>query len=70
MIDQVGFGVAIASSIQFVENFPERAYKSDLITIMRVDKREGNLYSLCAFAKIKEKTCFIKCFVIYGTHFR
>ncbi|KAM7527043.1 hypothetical protein LguiB_030453 [Lonicera macranthoides] len=41
MIDQVGFGVAIASSIQFVENFPERAYKSDLITIMRVDKREG-----------------------------
>ncbi|KAL5713117.1 hypothetical protein ACHQM5_015225 [Ranunculus cassubicifolius] len=41
MIDLVGFGVAIATGIQFVENFPERSYKSMLIPIMQEDKRAG-----------------------------
>ncbi|XP_077218571.1 glyoxysomal fatty acid beta-oxidation multifunctional protein MFP-a-like [Tasmannia lanceolata] len=41
MIDLVGFGVAMATGIQFVENFPERIYKSPLISIMAEDKRTG-----------------------------
>ncbi|KAI8012326.1 hypothetical protein LOK49_LG06G03391 [Camellia lanceoleosa] len=39
--DLVGFGVAIATGTQFVENFPERTYKSMLIPIMQEDKRAG-----------------------------
>lgn len=41
MIDLVGFGVAIASGMQYVENFPERSHKSMLISIMQEDKRAG-----------------------------
>ncbi|XP_058077096.1 peroxisomal fatty acid beta-oxidation multifunctional protein MFP2-like [Magnolia sinica] len=40
-VDLVGFGVAIATAIQFIENFPERCYKSVLIPIMFEDKRAG-----------------------------
>ncbi|KAF8369362.1 hypothetical protein HHK36_012379 [Tetracentron sinense] len=41
MVDLVGFGVAIATGIQFVENFPERSYKSMLIPMMQEDQRAG-----------------------------
>ncbi|XP_039020728.1 peroxisomal fatty acid beta-oxidation multifunctional protein MFP2-like [Hibiscus syriacus] len=41
LADLVGFGVAIATGSQFVENFPERTYKSMLIPIMQEDKRAG-----------------------------
>ncbi|GMI80114.1 MULTIFUNCTIONAL PROTEIN 2, multifunctional protein 2 [Hibiscus trionum] len=39
--DMVGFGVVIASGMQFIENFPERSYKSMLVPIMQEDKRSG-----------------------------
>ncbi|XP_058212487.1 glyoxysomal fatty acid beta-oxidation multifunctional protein MFP-a-like isoform X2 [Rhododendron vialii] len=41
LCDLVGFGVAIATGSQFVENFPERTYKSMLIPLMQEDKRAG-----------------------------
>ncbi|XP_022722446.1 peroxisomal fatty acid beta-oxidation multifunctional protein MFP2-like [Durio zibethinus] len=41
LADLVGFGVAIATGMQFIENFPERTYKSMLIPIMQEDKRAG-----------------------------
>ncbi|KAK8619631.1 hypothetical protein V6N13_135913 [Hibiscus sabdariffa] len=41
LADLVGFGVAIATGTQFVQNFPERTYKSMLIPIMQEDKRAG-----------------------------
>ncbi|KAK3020862.1 hypothetical protein RJ639_045544, partial [Escallonia herrerae] len=41
MVDLVGFGVAIATGIQFLENFPDRTYKSNLISVMKEDKRGG-----------------------------
>lgn len=41
LVDLVGFGVAIATGGQFVQNFPERTYKSMLIPIMQEDKRAG-----------------------------
>ncbi|XP_042518036.1 peroxisomal fatty acid beta-oxidation multifunctional protein MFP2 [Macadamia integrifolia] len=41
LVDLVGFGVAIATGTQFVENFPERSYKSLLIPLMQEDKRLG-----------------------------
>ncbi|KAF5944690.1 hypothetical protein HYC85_018767 [Camellia sinensis] len=41
LCDLVGFGVAIATGTQFVENFPERTYKSMLIPNMQEDKRAG-----------------------------
>ncbi|GMP68702.1 hypothetical protein CsSME_00028236 [Camellia sinensis var. sinensis] len=44
LCDLVGFGVAIAAGTQFVENFPERTYKSMLIPIMQEDKRLMKLF--------------------------
>ncbi|XP_022741326.1 peroxisomal fatty acid beta-oxidation multifunctional protein MFP2-like [Durio zibethinus] len=41
LADLVGFGVGIATGMQFIENFPERTYKSMLIPIMQEDKRAG-----------------------------
>ncbi|XP_058077095.1 glyoxysomal fatty acid beta-oxidation multifunctional protein MFP-a-like isoform X3 [Magnolia sinica] len=41
MVDLVGFGVALATGMQFVENFPERCYRAALIPIMVEDKRAG-----------------------------
>ncbi|XAR57066.1 3-hydroxyacyl-CoA dehydrogenase [Bertholletia excelsa] len=41
LCDLVGFGVAIATGMQFVENFPERTYKSMLIPLLQEDKRLG-----------------------------
>ncbi|KAK3017975.1 hypothetical protein RJ639_002732, partial [Escallonia herrerae] len=41
LCDLVGFGVAVATGSQFVENFPERTYKSLLISLMQEDKRAG-----------------------------
>ena len=37
----VGFGVAIATATQFIENFPERTNKSMIIPLMQEDKRAG-----------------------------
>lgn len=39
--DLVGFGVAVATGMQYLENFPERCYKSMLMSIMLEDKRAG-----------------------------
>ncbi|KAH7844922.1 hypothetical protein Vadar_033231 [Vaccinium darrowii] len=41
LCDLVGFGVAIATGSQFVQNFPERTYKSMLIPLMQEDRRAG-----------------------------
>ncbi|GMN62390.1 hypothetical protein TIFTF001_031463 [Ficus carica] len=41
LADLVGFGVAIATGMQFVENFPERTIKSLLIPLMQEDGRAG-----------------------------
>ncbi|XP_057957697.1 glyoxysomal fatty acid beta-oxidation multifunctional protein MFP-a [Malania oleifera] len=41
LVDLVGFGVAIATGVQFIENFPERTYKSMLIPLLQEDKRAG-----------------------------
>ncbi|XP_068325962.1 glyoxysomal fatty acid beta-oxidation multifunctional protein MFP-a-like [Pyrus communis] len=41
LADLVGFGVAIATGVQFVVNFPERTYKSMLIPLMQEDGRAG-----------------------------
>ncbi|XP_027329967.1 peroxisomal fatty acid beta-oxidation multifunctional protein MFP2 isoform X1 [Abrus precatorius] len=41
LADLVGFGVAIATGMQFIENFPERTYKSMLIPLLQEDKRAG-----------------------------
>ncbi|KAI9122870.1 hypothetical protein K1719_005759 [Acacia pycnantha] len=41
LVDLVGFGVAVATGIQYVENFPERTYKSIIIPLMQEDKRAG-----------------------------
>ncbi|KAK2358291.1 peroxisomal fatty acid beta-oxidation multifunctional protein MFP2 [Trifolium repens] len=41
LCDLVGFGVAVATGSQFVQNFPERTYKSMLIPLLQEDKRAG-----------------------------
>lgn len=41
MTDLVGFGVALATGMQYLENFPELVYKSMLIPLMAEDKRTG-----------------------------
>ncbi|KAF4355653.1 hypothetical protein F8388_013070 [Cannabis sativa] len=41
LLDLVGFGVAIASGTQYIENFPERTYTSLLIPLMQDDGRQG-----------------------------
>ncbi|VAH14697.1 unnamed protein product [Triticum turgidum subsp. durum] len=41
MTDLVGFGVALATGMQFLENFPELVYKLMLIPLMVEDKRTG-----------------------------
>ncbi|KAL1320899.1 hypothetical protein HN51_065618 [Arachis hypogaea] len=41
LVDLVGFGVGVATAMQFIENFPERTYKSMLLPLMIEDKRAG-----------------------------
>ncbi|KAJ8766238.1 hypothetical protein K2173_022297 [Erythroxylum novogranatense] len=41
LADLVGFGVAVATALQYLENFPERTYKSLIIPLMQEDKRAG-----------------------------
>ncbi|XP_050217152.1 glyoxysomal fatty acid beta-oxidation multifunctional protein MFP-a [Mercurialis annua] len=41
LVDLVGFGVGVATGMQFIENFPERTYKSMLIPLLQEDKRTG-----------------------------
>ncbi|KAE8798680.1 Glyoxysomal fatty acid beta-oxidation multifunctional protein MFP-a [Hordeum vulgare] len=41
LADLVGFGVAVATGMQYLENFLDRVYKSMLIPIMMEDKRAG-----------------------------
>ncbi|PQQ00219.1 glyoxysomal fatty acid beta-oxidation multifunctional protein MFP-a [Prunus yedoensis var. nudiflora] len=41
LADLVGFGVAIATGAQFIENFPERTYTSMIIPLMQEDGRAG-----------------------------
>ncbi|KAL6607812.1 hypothetical protein ACP70R_040875 [Stipagrostis hirtigluma subsp. patula] len=41
LVDRVGFRVAVAAVMQFLENFPERVYKSMLVPLMIEDERTG-----------------------------
>lgn len=41
LADQVGFDVTIARDTKFVQNFPERTYKSILIPLLQEDNRAG-----------------------------
>ncbi|KAF8011152.1 hypothetical protein BT93_J1695 [Corymbia citriodora subsp. variegata] len=41
LADLVGFGVAIATGAQFIQNFPERTYISMLTPLLQEDKRLG-----------------------------
>lgn len=41
MIDLVGFGVAVATGMQYLQSFPDRCYKSVLVSLMLEDKRSG-----------------------------
>jgi len=41
LADLVGFGVAVATGMQYLENFPERVYKSMLLPLMIEDNRAG-----------------------------
>ncbi|XP_039156972.1 glyoxysomal fatty acid beta-oxidation multifunctional protein MFP-a-like [Eucalyptus grandis] len=41
LVDLIGFGVAVATGLQFVQNFPERTYKSMLAPLLQEDKRLG-----------------------------
>ncbi|KAJ1407666.1 hypothetical protein SESBI_24140 [Sesbania bispinosa] len=41
LVDLVGFGVGVATAMQFIENFPERTYKSMLVPLMQEDERAG-----------------------------
>ncbi|KAB5569471.1 hypothetical protein DKX38_003264 [Salix brachista] len=45
MMDLVGFKVAIAGGIQFIENFPERSYKSMLVSVKLEDNPGGETTS-------------------------
>lgn len=45
LCDLVGFGVGVATGKQFVDNFPERTYKSMLLPLMMEDKRAGRTMS-------------------------
>ena len=46
MMDLVGFKVAIAGGIQFIENFPERSYKSMLVSVKLEDNPGGHVFSM------------------------
>ncbi|KAJ8423104.1 hypothetical protein Cgig2_004702 [Carnegiea gigantea] len=41
LADLVGFGVAIATAMQYLEHFPDRTYKSMLVPLLQEDKRAG-----------------------------
>ncbi|GAB2266668.1 hypothetical protein Dimus_001662 [Dionaea muscipula] len=41
LVDLVGFGVAVATGGQFIQNFPDRTYTSMIIPLMQEDKRAG-----------------------------
>ncbi|XP_071722079.1 LOW QUALITY PROTEIN: peroxisomal fatty acid beta-oxidation multifunctional protein MFP2-like [Rutidosis leptorrhynchoides] len=41
LADLVGFGVAVATGMQYLESFPDRTYKSMVIPLMQEDKRAG-----------------------------
>ena len=49
LADLVGFGVAVATGMQYLENFPDRVYKSMLIPLMMEDKRAGKIYQAPLF---------------------
>jgi hypothetical protein len=42
LADLAGFGVAIASTKQYYQSYPERCYKSQLTEIMLEDNRTGS----------------------------
>ncbi|KAL5228604.1 hypothetical protein ABZP36_016869 [Zizania latifolia] len=54
LADLVGFGVAVATGMQYLENFQERVYKSMLIPLMMEDKRTGEA-SRKGFYKYEDK---------------
>lgn len=66
--------MAVATGMQFVENFPERTYKSMLIPLMQEEKRAGKDHLLCSVylvsdtflgdpcVKFKFKNELLRCF--------
>lgn len=60
LADLVGFGVAVATGMQYLENFPERVYKSMLLPLMMEDNRAGK----------NNQTVILRYqFVLYAAHF-
>jgi len=49
LADLVGFGVVIATGSLYLQSFPERCYKSMLISIMLEDKRAGIHKLVCSY---------------------
>ncbi|KAI0510347.1 hypothetical protein KFK09_010948 [Dendrobium nobile] len=41
LADLVGFGVAVATILQYLQSYPERCYRSELMKLMLDDKRTG-----------------------------
>lgn len=60
LADLVGFGVAVATGMQYLENFPERVYKSMLLPLMMEDNRAG---------KNNQTVILHYQFVLYAAHF-
>ena len=59
LADLVGFGVAVATGMQYLENFPERVYKSMLLPLMMEDNRAGK----------HNQTVLLPCqLVLYAAH--
>ncbi|KAF1887213.1 hypothetical protein Lal_00040813 [Lupinus albus] len=56
LADLVGFGMAVATGTQFIQKFPERTYKSMLISLLQEDKRTGK-DKLCISSKFEEISC-------------
>jgi hypothetical protein len=59
LADLVGFGVAVATGMQYLENFPERVYKSMLLPLMMEDNRAG---------KHNQTIFLLYMFVLYAAH--
>eukprot|EP01018_Ginkgo_biloba_P027852 Gb_29566 [translate_table: standard] len=58
LADLVGFEVAVATGMQYLENYPDRVYKSMLLPIMLEDKRAGKYSVMCIDASEKTRRGF------------
>lgn len=61
LCDLVGLDVEIASGIQYLEYFPERIYKSMLLSLMIAGKRAGRFKSVsCKLRKLLPKVVSLR----------